>query len=185
MSNVFNFCPECGSKKIETLGLKKWKCPDCGFTLYNNVAAAVGLVICDGQGNVLFEKRAKEPRKGFLALPGGFCDMDESAEEGAVRECIEETGTVPRNIKYIATFPNTYEYKGITYKTCDIFFSAEVVCRDGSGNEKPLLEILHPQESEVAEFSVQKVGSAEDVEKLPLAFNSAKLALNEWLKSRG
>ena len=70
MSNDFALCPECGSKKIQFVQNKKWACPDCGFDLYCNVAAAVGLIICSPDNSVLFETRAKEPRKGFLALPG-------------------------------------------------------------------------------------------------------------------
>ena len=68
MQNDFNFCPNCGGKNIQNLNMRKWKCDDCGYTLYNNVAAAVGLVIQNAQGKILFEKRAKDPRKGFLAL---------------------------------------------------------------------------------------------------------------------
>ena len=47
MKNKFNMCPECGSKKIEWHNGKKWICPDCGFDLYCNVAAAVGIVLYD------------------------------------------------------------------------------------------------------------------------------------------
>ena len=83
--NDFKLCPMCGSKKIENHGNRKWLCPDCGFDLYNNVASAVGVVIRDSYDNVLFEVRAKEPRKGFYAVPGGFVDFNESAEEAAVR----------------------------------------------------------------------------------------------------
>ena len=115
MSNDFLICPKCQSKNIQNINARKWFCPDCGFDLYNNVAAAVGLIIEDTDGTLIFEIRAKEPRKGFLALPGGFCDPDESAEQAAFRECREETGVEPSSIKYIASFPNTYIYKEIKY----------------------------------------------------------------------
>ena len=85
-NNRFNLCPECGGRNIATENNgRKWKCPDCGFTLYNNVASAVGLVIINDRGEVLLEKRAKEPRKGYLAFPGCFVDPDESLEEAAAR----------------------------------------------------------------------------------------------------
>ena len=41
---------------------------------------------------VLLIRRASEPFKGKWAIPGGFVDMDESAQAGAVRELKEETG---------------------------------------------------------------------------------------------
>lgn len=42
--------------------------------------------------NVLLIERGIEPYKGCWALPGGFVRMDESADEGALRELREETG---------------------------------------------------------------------------------------------
>ncbi len=174
-SNKFNFCPECGSKAIETkMGGRKWLCPECGFDLYNNVASAVGLVIENDKGEVLFERRAKEPRKGFLALPGGFTEPDESGEGAALRECKEEIGVEPLSVSYICSYPNTYAYKGITYKTCDMFFSAKL----------PPQAELKAQQGEVSEFLWLKLESTEDVEKCPIAFDSAKKTMLTWLAQK-
>ena len=41
---------------------------------------------------VLLVERGMAPYKGRWAFPGGFLNMDESAEEGALRELKEETG---------------------------------------------------------------------------------------------
>lgn len=47
----------------------------------------------DGSGlNVLLIERGREPFKGQWAFPGGFLEMNETAEEGAARELHEETG---------------------------------------------------------------------------------------------
>jgi mutator protein MutT len=174
MQNDFNFCPNCGGKNIQNVNMRKWKCDDCGFTLYNNVAAAVGLVIQNKNGKVLFEKRAKEPRKGFLALPGGFVDPNETAEEACFRECKEEIGVEPLSVKYIATFPNTYEYKNVLYKTCDIFFEAVL----------PENAELHAQEGEVLGFEEVSIKNEEDLKDVPLAFESARKTLTLWLKDK-
>ena len=180
MKNDFKLCPMCGSKKIENHNNRKWLCPDCGFDLYCNVAAAVGVIICDGEHNILFEVRAKNPRKGFLALPGGFVDPDEKAEEAIVRECREEIGAEIKNVRFLCTNPNDYEYKGIAYKTCDMFFTAELA---GSfKNMDELILSLHGQESEVQAFTSCKVESMEDIKKIPLAFESARKTLEEWVK---
>lgn len=180
--NEFNFCPKCGSKKIQFVQSKKWICSDCDFDLYNNVAAAVGLIICDADGNVFFETRAKNPRKGFLALPGGFCNPDESAEEGAIRECFEETGlrVEAPSLKFVASFPNTYEYKNFFYKTCDIFFEAEVHIEKGEN----FLNAIRADKKEVSEIVTKKIASQKDIDDLPLAFDSAKKALAVWLKNK-
>ncbi|MCQ2575593.1 MAG: NUDIX domain-containing protein [Treponema sp.] len=180
MKNNFNMCPICGSKAIQNKNGRKWLCPECGFDLYNNVAAAVGVIISDKEHNVLLEVRAKEPRKGFLAFPGGFVDADESAEEAVVRECREEIGAEVTNIKYLCTFPNTYEYKNIEYKTCDMFFTAELAGKFNNMDE--LIQSLHGQESEVQGFVSQKVDSIEAVDKIPLAFISANKTLKKWVE---
>lgn len=177
-NNEFNFCPNCGTNKIKYLQNKKWFCSECGFDLYNNVASAVGVIFHDKNCNVLFEKRAKNPRKGFLALPGGFCDRDETAEQAVIRECLEETGAKPNNIKYLCSFPNDYEYKDIQYKTCDLFFTA--LLEDESMED--LICKLKEQASEVESFCACKVSCFEDIEKIPLAFNSAKNALTCWIE---
>ncbi|MBP5157834.1 MAG: NUDIX domain-containing protein [Treponema sp.] len=173
--NKFKFCPQCGGRNIETHGGGyKWVCPDCGFDLYNNVASAVGVIIVNPEGKVLFERRAKDPRKGTLAVPGGFTTKDESAEESVARECLEETGVVPKDIRYLCSCPNDYPYKGIDYKTCDLFFTARL---DGD-------VALHAQEQEVSAFEWIPIASHADVDALDLGFPSARYSLHKWVDER-
>lgn len=180
MTNDFNMCPMCGSKKIINHGNRKWVCQDCGFDLYCNVAAAVGIIIKDKFNNVLFEVRAKEPRKNYLALPGGFVDFDERAEEAIVRECREEIGVEVQNARFLCTFPNTYVYKNIEYKTCDMFFTVEL--SDNFASIEEFVKTLKAEESEVQEFKVYKIETLEDVDKVPLAFESARKTLSLMVK---
>jgi 8-oxo-dGTP diphosphatase len=44
------------------------------------------------QAEVLVIRRKNDPYKGFTALPGGFLNPDETAEQAALRELEEETG---------------------------------------------------------------------------------------------
>lgn len=53
---------------------------------------------------VLLIERGNEPYKGSWAFPGGFLNMNENAEEGALRELEEETGLTLRRIKELGTF---------------------------------------------------------------------------------
>lgn len=182
--NDFSFCPICGTKKINYMENKKWKCSDCGFTLYNNVASAVGIILSDNQNNILLEVRAKEPKKGFLALPGGFCDQDETAEEAATRECKEETGFEPKKIQYLCSFPNDYEYKNIKYKTCDLFFTAKLDESSKIKTISKLIETLSKQNSEVLDFKSVNIKSQKDIDSLPLAFESARKTLSLWLEKK-
>ncbi len=53
---------------------------------------------------ILLVQRGVEPYKGRWAFPGGFMKMDESAEEGALRELQEETGLEGAYIRQFHTF---------------------------------------------------------------------------------
>ncbi len=46
----------------------------------------------DASLRVLLIRRGRDPFAGKWAIPGGFLDMDETAEDGARRELLEETG---------------------------------------------------------------------------------------------
>lgn len=65
-------------------------CPNCGQQIptYRNPLPTVDVIIKVGDGIVLIKR--KNPPHGW-ALPGGFIDYGESAENAAVREAREET----------------------------------------------------------------------------------------------
>lgn len=54
--------------------------------------------------NVLLVQRGVDPFKGAWAFPGGFLQMDESAEECALRELKEETQLTPEHLEQFHTF---------------------------------------------------------------------------------
>lgn len=174
MKNDFKFCPLCANQNISNINNRKWECPDCGFVLYNNSATAVGVIIINNLGQVLLEVRAKEPKLGMLDLPGGFVEHDESTEQACLRECREELGVGINVLKYLCTFPNTYEYKNIQYKTCDIFFVAKI-----KDDEKFNLQI-----DEVSDVKWCSLENQHDLVNLSLAFDSAYHALNFYLKNK-
>lgn len=182
MSNEFNFCPICGSKNVQSKK-NKWTCPDCNLDLYNNVASAVGVIIIDNYNNVLFELRAKEPRKGYACLPGGFVNQDESVEDAIVRECREEIGVEVDNVKFLCSYPNTYPYRNFVYKTCDCFFIAYLPEQYKTMDD--FIKSLKAEEDEVLGFVSYKVETLEDIEKIPLAFESAKLTLRKLVSLKG
>ena len=53
---------------------------------------------------VLLIERGSEPYKGCWAFPGGFLNMDETAEQGALRELKEETGLDLHHITQVGAF---------------------------------------------------------------------------------
>lgn len=66
-------------------------CHSCGNTNYLNPTPVVVLLVPVGNGLVV-ARRNIEPQKGTLVLPGGYLDLGETWQEGAVREMLEETG---------------------------------------------------------------------------------------------
>jgi NADH pyrophosphatase NudC (nudix superfamily) len=172
----FNFCPECGKKAtVVYKNSRHWVCSECGFDVYNNIAAAVGVIVTDGDGKVLFAKRAKEPKKGLCGLPGGFADPGETGEDAALRECREETNLRPKSLRYLCSFPNSYEFKSVMYSTCDMFFLAEFE------RGFDIRASLKAEEAEVSELVFYPVESREDIEKIPIAFVSHRTALEVYV----
>lgn len=82
----------------------------------------------DGQQtSVLLIERGVEPYKGCWAFPGGFMNIDETAEQGALRELKEETGLEVKFLKQFGTFTEvnrdprerviTIAYYSLTHKS--------------------------------------------------------------------
>ena len=123
---AFKYCPVCGSEHFEVHNFKSKKCRDCGFTYYANPCSATAAFIVNDNDEMLVVRRAKEPAKGTLDLPGGFVDMGETVEEGMIREIKEETGLDITNIQYLFSSPNVYVYSGMGVHTLDMDYLARV-----------------------------------------------------------
>jgi len=122
----FRFCPVCSSEHFVVNNFKSKQCQDCGFTYYANPCAATAAFIVNEQQKMLVVRRAKEPAKGTLDLPGGFVDMGETVEEGMRREIKEETGLEVYDVQYLFSSPNVYMYSGIGVHTLDMDFLVHV-----------------------------------------------------------
>ncbi len=121
----FGYCPVCGSSRFSVNNVKSKRCGSCGFVYYANPSSATAAFIVRDE-HLLVVRRGKEPARGTLDLPGGFVDMDETAEEGMARELMEETGLTATRIAYLFSIPNLYEYSGMVIHTLDMFFRVSV-----------------------------------------------------------
>ena len=70
-------------------------CSSCGTIHYENPLNVVGTVPV-WEGRILLCLRNIEPRKGFWTLPAGFMELNETTEQGALRETEEESGAKVR-----------------------------------------------------------------------------------------
>ncbi len=168
--NEFKCCPFCGEKdSFKFHDKKKFKCEKCARSYYMNAAAAVTALITTPEG-ILFVRRKLDPKKGMLDLPGGFVDLDESAENAIARELEEELRFKESDkLEIFATSPNDYTFNNLLYMTLDIFFKAytentsELVASDDALS----IEYIKPS----------------DINFDEIAFTSVKSILKKYLKT--
>ncbi|MBN2297585.1 MAG: NUDIX domain-containing protein [Deltaproteobacteria bacterium] len=157
--NVFRFCPKCASERFHFHKDKSFLCEQCGFVFFINAAAAVAALIEDSHGRLLLTRRAKEPMKGKLDLPGGFVDTGESAEYALERELKEELNLVVSEKTFFTSQPNTYEYAGLTYFTLDLAFVCKVSSFDAMKSDEEIdsFEFVLPGEIDLDEIGLASI----------------------------
>lgn len=91
---AMNFCSHCGapvSRRIPAGDtLPRAVCDQCGTIHYENPKLVVGCIPEWEDGRILLCRRAIEPRYGLWTLPAGFMENDETTEQAAARETLEE-----------------------------------------------------------------------------------------------
>ena len=161
--DAYTLCPICGSPEYRSQPPGQRHCQGCGHGDFNNPITAVGALILDSKDRVLLIHRAKDPAKGKLGVPGGFVDPYESLEAALHREVAEEIGLKLTSIRYLTSYPNDYEYRGLARPVCDIFFTA----RTGSFD-------VTLQQQEVSGWEMLPLGEIRSEE---LAFDSMRHAV--------
>lgn len=121
----FRFCPACGASSAREPSASPFECGGCGFTYYFSAAIGTAAFLRRPDGRMLFVRRSQDPGKGLLALPGGFIDVGERAEEALRRELREEVGLEIGTPLFLASFTNRYLFRNVTYPVLDLFFVAE------------------------------------------------------------
>lgn len=124
--HVISFCPKCGNPDFLYNENGSFLCESCSFNLFINAASAVAVLIFNNKGELLLTKRAVEPCKGMLDLPGGFVDIKETAEEAIVREIKEELNIDVLESEYLMSSPNEYVFGGLSVFTLDLAFKCKV-----------------------------------------------------------
>jgi len=159
---VFKFCPSCGVKRKEGAPLQPFHCEACGFHYYFNPCLAVAAILLGPDDRALFIRRAQEPAKGKLAVPGGFVDIGETAETAMRREIKEEVNLEVGPLEFLCSATNEYDFRGIVYPVLDIAF----VCRARSLEPIAALDgvesfcWLNPAEVELSDVAFPSIRTA-------------------------
>ncbi len=123
----------------------------------------------DKQLYVLLIRRGHEPYIGQWALPGGFVNMDETAEEGVKREVKEETGIDLDHIIQMHTFSKPrrdprHRTVSVVYLAAVPFSETIIIAGDDASNaawhpftDLPSLAFDHERILEVAGFKLREL----------------------------
>ena len=164
--STFKYCPKCGSEEFKVNNNESKKCNSCGFVYYFNSSAAIVAVIENSNNEVLVARRAKDPAKGTLDLPGGFAAMHETIEETVRREVLEETCLKINSLKYIFSIPNIYEYSGFEVHTMDLFFECKIDDFSNMKAQDDVLELLFIPKKELNPDDFGLTSIKKGIEKL-------------------
>ncbi len=119
-------------------------------------------VIIDMGGRIVLVERRNQPR-GW-ALPGGFIDYGESAEQAAVREAREETGLEVELVEQFHTY--SAPDRDPRFHTLSVVFLARADGTPRGGDDARRAELFSPHELPE-----------------PMAFDHARI-ISDWLEYR-
>ncbi|MEY2409259.1 MAG: hypothetical protein QOF48_1929 [Verrucomicrobiota bacterium] len=154
LPEIFQHCPRCGARR-EGPATNPFRCAACGHQQYFNPASAVAAILLDPDGRALFLRRARDPGRGRLGLPGGFVDVGETAEMALRREIREEVNLETGPLEFLCSGVNRYPYKDVTYPVLDLFFvtRAESIAGAAALDGVASFEWLEPARVDLVEFA--------------------------------
>ncbi len=165
LAATLGHCSRCGARlrlgRPPGEDRERLACATCGFVAYVNPRLVVTSLPVTTTGEVMLLRRGTEPGRGLWAQPGGFLEIDETAQEGAVRETLEETGLLvePGEIVGIYTRPEA--------AIVVVAFVARIV----GGTPSPTPEAL-----EILPFAPEAIPWPQ------IAFRTTEWALRDWVR---
>ncbi len=154
---VFKYCPKCGNNELEVRYGRAIFCTSCSFEYFFNASGAVIALIFNNEGELLITRRAHNPWKGGLDLPGGFVDPNETLEHAVTREIKEELNLEVESLKYLFSSHNQYPYSGLKVFTVDAIFEVRVKSFESIEVMDDVAEyfFMHPKDFKKDMFAIQ------------------------------
>lgn len=123
----YRYCLRCGVETKNEGNMRE--CKSCGYIFYINPNPAVSALIISGT-NILLTKRAVDPYKGKLDIPGGFVELNETLEDAVRREVHEELGVEIRDLEYFNSVSDRYLFSGFDEYILNVNFKVSVNSED-------------------------------------------------------
>jgi 8-oxo-dGTP diphosphatase len=98
-------------------------------------------------GRVLMVRRRIAEGELMWQFPAGAIEADESAEEAAVRETLEETGLTVSSVKLLGDRVHPKSGRLMSYTACDIVSGEAIV-----GDEEEIAEVAWVTHGEIPEY---------------------------------
>jgi ADP-ribose pyrophosphatase YjhB (NUDIX family) len=167
MASSLKFCSRCGSPLrfglVEGEDRERLSCGACGHVVYVNPRLVVTVLPITDAGEIVLIRRGIEPGKGWWAQPGGFLEVDETVNQAAIRETLEETGLLVEPGELVGI------YTRLEAAVVTLAFEARIV----GGTAAPT-----PEASEVRAFPPDGIPWS------GIAFSTTTWALRDWLDRR-
>jgi ADP-ribose pyrophosphatase YjhB (NUDIX family) len=167
LAATLNFCTRCGAPlrfgMVPGEDRERLACAECGHVAYVNPRLVVTTLPITADGEIVLIRRGIEPGLGTWAQPGGFLEVDETVNQAAIRETLEETGLLIEPGEIIGL------YTRLEAAVVTIAFEARIV--GGAA-------IVTPEALEVRSFA------PEEIPWEGIAFNTTLWALRDWLALR-
>lgn len=118
---------------------------------------------------IVLIKRKNPPFQGQFALPGGFVEVGETAEEACIRESFEETNIHIRIIKLTGVYSDPKrDPRGHTV-------TISYLCEPLTMNEKPIAK------TDAMDLELVPI---KNIESMELAFDHKKIIIDSLLKKK-
>jgi ADP-ribose pyrophosphatase YjhB (NUDIX family) len=167
MASSLNFCSRCGASLrfglVPGEDRERLSCASCGHVVYVNPRLVVTTLPITDAGEVVLIRRGIEPGLGSWAQPGGFLEVDETVNQGAIRETWEETGLIVAPGEIVGL------YTRLEAAVVTIAFEARII----GGTAAPT-----PEATEIRAYA------PEVIPWLDIAFRTTTWALRDWIDLR-
>ena len=165
LADTLRHCSRCGDlldlRLVEGEERERLVCPSCHFISYANPRLVVTTLPITEKGEVILLRRGIEPGYGAWAQPGGFLEIDETAEQGAARETMEETGLLVETTRIVGLYTRPPA-------------AVVVVCYEASITGGDIR--TGPEAIEIEAFAAQKIPWS------GIAFRTSTWALRDWIR---